>query len=137
MIKANYFVDAEFKDTLHKAVDNLKDGNWATLIEETPQGIMTAPDEIVFVSRHLFGNELVLNTIESLETTMDYGATTGHAPGSWHSEGLTHHMEHATIHVQQYNINPNPIDLEHALCRLAMAYFSSKKGIYTVVVSDD
>ena len=44
-IRANYFLDAEFRQTLHEIVDSLVDGNWVTLIEETPGQVVTSYDK--------------------------------------------------------------------------------------------
>lgn len=75
-------------------------------------------------------------TLKSLEATMDFGATF-HEPGSWLTEGLEHHMQHAYDHVKEWLLEGNDEDLEHALCRMAMALYSLHHKIHTAEIELD
>lgn len=81
-------------------------------------------------SAHPWGVELKQLTLEHLEATMDYGATR-HEPGSWHAEGLEHHVEHAYNHILKWQQSHQQVDLEHAMTRMAMALYSHINNLQT------
>lgn len=59
-------------------------------------------------------------TIASLTRTLREGAK-AHAPGSWASETEENHLIHAANHMNTVPFTDE--ELEHALCRLAMAWY--------------
>lgn len=72
--------------------------------------------------------EVAAVSADVIRRVMAEGATT-HEPGLWKKEGEAHHKQHAAEHVLELMERGADEDLEHALCRLAMAVWCRNQGI--------
>jgi len=76
--------------------------------------------------------DLLFHTSESIVSTILSNMNGGHPAGTWMKEGDEHHIKKAETHTLQFNLAGYRLtdeDLEHALCRLAMALWCRKNGV--------
>lgn len=84
--------------------------------------------ESVFLSSHKEGPLLKSLAVECIEATLDYGATRHEDRDGWITLGLDEHLQHAHDHIEAYLDTRDPEHVEHALTRMAMAYYSLLKA---------